>query len=503
MAYSTLVRRHSRAMRSSSTLRGCLAFALLVSGASLFLFQFRLETQRSLGDAGLPWVKERLRAERLNGSRREGRAERVKRIMERQIFRDEPSANHLHDATPGSLVARRVLPWFMRNGSLRPEPSSKLSRLPRIWPRPDSTGDDRIVEQLMYLPPHYSHLQSGAKDVRLKKIILRGGWHDFLKGQALFLRDKCPVNACEVYSETGDMWTDNSIDAVIFKDHFTARERKPGARHQIWILYLLENPTNTFVRSAGPLINWTATYRKDSVLVTPYEKFVLFDPLVKKRPLNGVNYATNKTKMVAWFVSNCGASNGRLEYAHELQKYVQVDIYGDCGTLKCERHESENCLRMLDRDYRFYLAFENANCKDYITEKLYNALRHYVVPIVMGASSDEYYNAAPANSYIHVDDFASPRDLAWYLRRLSTNDTLYNQYFAWKGTGEFINTYFWCRLCALLHAPPAGAPPPYEDIGQWWKGKGVCAKEPQWPRQLAKSRSRHHESVSVETLEHA
>ncbi|EEC04854.1 fucosyltransferase, putative [Ixodes scapularis] len=241
----------------------------------------------------------------------------------------------------------------------------------------------------------------------------------------------------------------------------------------------------------------SAARRKDSVLVTPYEKFVLFDSLVKKRPLNGANYATNKTKMVAWFVSNCGASNGRLEYAHELQKYVQVDIYGDCGTLKCERHESENCLRMLDRDYRFYLAFENANCKDYITEKLYNALRHYVVPIVMGASSDEYYNAAPANSYIHVDDFASPRDLAWYLRRLSTNDTLYNQYFAWKGTGEFINTYFWCRLCALLHAPPAGAPPPYEDIGQWWKGKGVCAKEPQWPRKLANSRSRHHKGVSA------
>ena len=34
--------------------------------------------------------------------------------------------------------------------------------------------------------------------------------------------------------------------------------------------------------------------------------------------------AANKTKMVAWFVSNCNARNRRLEYARELAKHVQV-----------------------------------------------------------------------------------------------------------------------------------------------------------------------------------
>ena len=37
--------------------------------------------------------------------------------------------------------------------------------------------------------------------------------------------------------------------------------------------------------------------------------------------------------------------------------------------------------------------------------------------------------------------------------RLDQNDTLYNSYFEWKGTGEMINTKFFCRLCALLHDP--------------------------------------------------
>ena len=40
--------------------------------------------------------------------------------------------------------------------------------------------------------------------------------------------------------------------------------------------------------------------------------------------MKGVNVAANKTKAVAWFVSNCGARNGRLAYAKELQKYIQV-----------------------------------------------------------------------------------------------------------------------------------------------------------------------------------
>lgn len=39
------------------------------------------------------------------------------------------------------------------------------------------------------------------------------------------------------------------------------------------------------------------------------------------------------------------------------------------------------------REYRFYLAFENSNCKEYITEKFFvTALGHNILPIVMGAS---------------------------------------------------------------------------------------------------------------------
>lgn len=60
-----------------------------------------------------------------------------------------------------------------------------------------------------------------------------------------------------------------------------------------------------------------------------------------------------------------------MNYARELSKYIQVDIYGACGSLRCPRSQSQTCFDMLDEDYKFYLAFENSNCKDYITEKFF------------------------------------------------------------------------------------------------------------------------------------
>lgn len=119
------------------------------------------------------------------------------------------------------------------------------------------------------------------------------------------------------------------------------------------------------------VFNWTADYRWDSDIPRPYGYISEFKP---KPPVGSSihkNYAQNKTKQVAWFVSNCNPNSNRTVYATELAKYISVDIYGDCGNLTCPRSKEDECFRMLEQTYKFYLAFENAHCIYYITEKLY------------------------------------------------------------------------------------------------------------------------------------
>ena len=142
------------------------------------------------------------------------------------------------------------------------------------------------------------------------------------------------------------------------------------------------------------------------------------------------NRAAGKSRLVAWMVSRCAAASKRRDYVNLLQRYIPVDIYGKCGNHTCFPKFSRKCEHLLNTTYKFYLAFENSLCPEYITEKVWLRLKEDVVPIVLGGA--EYDKYLPKHSYINIKDFSSPRELAKYLTILIKNDTLYNEYFHWK-----------------------------------------------------------------------
>ncbi|ELU17009.1 hypothetical protein CAPTEDRAFT_79000, partial [Capitella teleta] len=75
--------------------------------------------------------------------------------------------------------------------------------------------------------------------------------------------------------------------------------------------------------------------------------------------------------------------------------------------------------------YKFYLSFENALCREYMTEKLHGIIGVNVIPIVMG--SVDYANMLPKGTYIDVRDYKSPKQLAAYLHEIDTDDEAYNE----------------------------------------------------------------------------
>ena len=166
-----------------------------------------------------------------------------------------------------------------------------------------------------------------------------------------------------------------------------------------------------------------------------------------RRPPYRVPWARkNASRLLVTAVSNCQDYAGRPAYMRALraalgERFVNL---GSCvpsgprlsrdvpNVLSAER-------AFISRGY-FYLALENANCEDYVTEKLGRALLAGVVPVVFDAPQSPvggpangppvpgYHRVLPPRSYVNVADFASVADLVAHLAATAANRTLYESY---------------------------------------------------------------------------
>ena len=179
----------------------------------------------------------------------------------------------------------------------------------------------------------------------------------------------------------------------------------------------------------------------------------------------------NKNKHVAWFVSSCHVPSEREKYVQELQKYVNVDIYGQCGNKTCPK--SFACLEMLTQKYFFYLSFESAICKDYVTDKFFHMFFEgiHVVPIVLGGT--DYSRVFAEGSYIDVNWFPSPKQLADFLKLLMDDKKTYAE-FLWRKSHFLFagssTTGALCQLCQRLHDLKTFHKT-YPDLQYWYRNQ--------------------------------
>jgi hypothetical protein len=134
-----------------------------------------------------------------------------------------------------------------------------------------------------------------------------------------------------------------------------------------------------------------------SEVPVPYFSFAEFLLQGKHVPLGEIE----KPMTVMFMANNCGSKNNREGLVRAMMKSsLKVDSVSRClnnvnvpGSEKADKGKFQ-------RKYPLYLAFENQNVDDYMTEKLWGALAAGVIPVYWGASN--VWHHVPPKSIINV-----------------------------------------------------------------------------------------------------
>lgn len=294
-----------------------------------------------------------------------------------------------------------------------------------------------------------------VKDADIAVILLWTGW--FFEHWPIRLGGHTCSNCRHLCYFTIESKYYSMADAVVF--HATDMHRMVDTSlpnvsskpiHQRWVYYTMENPPISIQLGIRveprdeKKFDWIMSYARDADVYTPYGHVIPgrygegFDP--------SRNYAHGRSKMIVMVASRCYPS--RMKMVSELQRYVDVDIYGECG-IKCSRNLK--CWNRIKDNYKFYLSFENEVCKDYITEKLYNnAFGNYLIPIMISGANYSDGHVIPPNSFIDALQFKNVQKLASFIKKVADDDNLYNSYFQWRDhydikIGRMKDTL--CSLC--------------------------------------------------------
>ncbi|XP_076321905.1 glycoprotein 3-alpha-L-fucosyltransferase A-like [Tachypleus tridentatus] len=287
-------------------------------------------------------------------------------------------------------------------------------------------------------------------------------------GNDSFVRYHCPNQLCTTIYDRSRL---HEADAILFHLLDLKESDMPKSRHpqQIWMIYVMEAPWLVYAswnRLKG-IFNWTLSYREDSDVPVKYG----FVGSRTTKLMKSLGFSEKK-KSVLWLVSDCNTNSHREDYGKELARYIDVDVYGLCGTKKCFPSQSATCYESLTKEYKFYLSFENSICKDYVTEKFFNILNYDIIPVTFGGAN--YAEIAPPKSYIDATQFPNPKDLGAFLAKVGSSEILYASYFKWKETYQ-VYLYPWmCHLCDRLHNP--GEPTSHNDLYKWWVTDANCIR---------------------------
>ncbi|BFZ14328.1 hypothetical protein BsWGS_17367 [Bradybaena similaris] len=215
--------------------------------------------------------------------------------------------------------------------------------------------------------------------------------------------------------------------------------------------------------------NLIMSYRLDGDIFSPYSTLAFRPKPLDKRP-DYYEIAKTKTRTALWISSHCKTHSKREYYIQEMQKYIDVDIFGECG--KPCSYNNYLCYNWPAK-YKFYLSFENSLCADYVTEKFFKLFIDdlFVIPVVRGGTDyDKYF---PSFTYINAAHFAKAKDLALHLKHLASDLKTYSKYLEYKDLYRTVErSKPGCNFCAFLISHRFPEPKTYNLT--LWAEQGRC-----------------------------
>lgn len=229
--------------------------------------------------------------------------------------------------------------------------------------------------------------------------------------QDTFTSRKCLYQNCFITNDMAYFNDMSDFDAILFNVvNLQSNLERPPVRSpkQIYIFVGMQSSSSHPVPDTfNGFFNRTWTYKLDSdiyfghiiikdnrdKIIGPKKNMHWMD-VKHMRPIT--KYIKHKLRKksiaAAWFASNCNTNSKREDFVgilgDELGRYGhQIDIFGSCGDLECPVDRMDECFALVETDYYFYLAFENALSEDYVTEQVLFALEHFAVPVVYGGAN--------------------------------------------------------------------------------------------------------------------
>lgn len=190
----------------------------------------------------------------------------------------------------------------------------------------------------------------------------------------------CSVSNCVLTNERDLLTRIEMYDAIVFHTaqafpFFNSIPERRSSK-QLYVFAVMEPPGETkhILSDETDFYNLSMTYRMDSDILWTYGYFIDKETKMRVLPSEYPNWRSPpnsyndsnlwnswayKTKMAVWFVSRCDTLSRREKLVAEIQKFMQVDVYGECGpkrfvSIYLCTYECVYNYKLLQLKYGFY-----------------------------------------------------------------------------------------------------------------------------------------------------